>query len=208
MSVLSFDCRFAYPHGFSLDLAFDAEAGVTALVGPSGCGKTTALNLIAGLLAPREGVIRLGDETLFDSKAGVNLSPDRRGVGYVFQDFMLFPHLTVEENLRYGARRSGGAGVDFKSIVRELAIYELLPRSIGSLSGGQKQRVAVGRALLRGPRLLLLDEPVSAVHEELRESMSDFVIKLVRELRIPTILVSHDRGSVSRLADATVSMGG
>jgi molybdate transport system ATP-binding protein len=208
MSVLSFDCRFAYPPGFALDLAFAAEAGVTALVGPSGCGKTTALNLIAGLLTPQDGVIRLGDETLFDSRTGVNLPPERRGVGYVFQDYMLFPHLSVEDNLRYGARRSSGVAVDFDKVVRELAVDELLPRSIASLSGGQKQRVAVGRALLRGPRLLLLDEPVSAVHEELRDSMSDFVIKLVREMRIATILVSHDRGSVSRLADATVSLGG
>src|SRR5262245_20265594 len=106
MSVLRFDCRFRYAAGFALDLAFAAERGVTALVGPSGSGKTTVLNLIAGLLTPTAGVIALGDEVLFDSTAKVNLPPNRRDVGYVLQDYQLFPHLSVEENLRYGQRRT------------------------------------------------------------------------------------------------------
>ena len=109
MPVLHFDCRFRYATGFALDFAFDAERGVTALVGPSGSGKTTVLNLIAGLLTPADGAIVLGDRTLFDSRAAVNLPPNRRAIGYVFQDYQLFPHLSVAENLRYGERRSASA---------------------------------------------------------------------------------------------------
>jgi molybdate transport system ATP-binding protein len=206
MSVLRFDCRFSYPTGFGLNFAFVADNRVTALVGPSGIGKTTVLNLIAGLLTPASGSISLHDSTLFDSKTSVNLAPEQRGVGYVFQDYQLFPHLTVGQNLRYGERRSRQTGVDFDKLVTILELTDLLRRHPQSLSGGQKQRVAVGRALLRSPKLLLLDEPLTALDTSLRASVAEHLARAIEEFQIPTLLVSHDRESIDWLAHATVSM--
>jgi molybdate transport system ATP-binding protein len=207
MSVLRFDCRFCYPAGFGLNFAFAAESGVTALVGPSGSGKSTVLHLIAGLLTPHAGAISLHDEILFDSQSRVDLPPEQRGVGYVFQDYQLFPHLTIEQNLRYGQRRTRQPGVDFHKIVNILELADLLHRYPFSLSGGQKQRVAVGRALLRSPKLLLLDEPLSALDPSLRASVADHLVRAIEEFHIPTLLVSHDRESIDWLAHATVSLG-
>jgi molybdate transport system ATP-binding protein len=207
MSVLRFDCRFSYPAGFGLNFAFVAERGVTALVGPSGSGKTTVLHLIAGLLKPQNGTITLHDQVLFDSKMRVNLPPERRGVGYVFQDYQLFPHLTVGKNLRYGQRRTRQTGIDFDKIVNILELGDLLRRYSYSLSGGQKQRVAVGRALLRSPKLLLLDEPLSALDPSLRASVAEHLVRAIEEFHIPTLLVSHDRESIEWLAHTTKSMG-
>jgi molybdate transport system ATP-binding protein len=206
MSVLRFDCRFSYPAGFGLNFVFVAERGVTALVGPSGSGKTTVLHLIAGLLKPQDGTITLHDQVLFDSKMRVNLPPEGRGVGYVFQDYQLFPHVTVGQNLRYGQRRTRQTGVDFDRIVNILELGDLLRRYPYSLSGGQKQRVAVGRALLRSPKLLLLDEPLSALDPSLRASVAEHLVRAIEEFHIPTLLVSHDRESIEWLAHTTVSM--
>jgi molybdate transport system ATP-binding protein len=207
MSVLSFDCRFRYDTGFAaLNFQFDAATGVTAIVGPSGSGKTTVLNLIAGLLRPHAGKIALHDAVLFDSSSRINLPPERRGVGYVIQDFQLFPHLTVEENLRYGWQRSSKVGFEFEKAVNMLELAELLDRPPYSLSGGQKQRVAIGRAILRCPKLLLLDEPLNAVDAELRASITDYLHRIVKEFQIPTLLVSHDRASIAKLANTTVSI--
>jgi molybdate transport system ATP-binding protein len=206
MSVLCFDCQFQYSTGFRLRFQFVAEAGVTAIVGPSGSGKTTVLNLIAGLLRPNTGRISLHDQVLFDSAARINLPPERRGVGYVIQDYQLFPHLTVEDNLRYGWRRAGKVDVEFDRIVRILELSDVLQRSPTSLSGGQKQRVAVGRAILRGPRLLLVDEPLNALDAELRASIAEYLGRVVAEFHIPTLLVSHDRESVASLAQTTLSL--
>jgi molybdate transport system ATP-binding protein len=208
MSVLRFDCKFRYASGFSLDFAFTSEHGVTALVGPSGSGKTTVLNLIAGLLTPETGVISLGEQTLFDSKARVNLPPEQRGVGYVFQDYQLFPHLSVQENLRYGQKRATQAGIQLDRIVSILELADLLNRYPNSLSGGQKQRVALGRALLRGPKLLLLDEPLTALDVNLRSSIAASVARAIAEFQIPTLLVSHDQESINWLAHSTVTMSG
>jgi molybdate transport system ATP-binding protein len=206
MSLLEFDCRFAYPTGFTLDFQFTAAEGITALVGPSGSGKTTILNLIAGLLTPASGRICLREQTLFDSKARLNLPPERRGLGYLFQDFLLFPHLTVAENLRYGQSRQKHRGLDFSAIVTILGLGELLGRHPASLSGGQKQRVALGRALLRNPRLLLLDEPLNALDAELRSGVTQYVRQIVAESEIPTLIVSHDLPNVEALAGAVVRL--
>jgi molybdate transport system ATP-binding protein len=206
MSVLSFDCRFAYPSGFQLNFSFAAEPGVTALVGPSGSGKTTVLNLIAGLLTPQGGKISLFDKILFDASARVNLPPDERGIGYVFQDYQLFPHLSVQQNLCYGQLRTRQAGVNFEKLVDILELSDLLRRLPHSLSGGQKQRVAVGRALLRSPQLLLLDEPLSALDAGLRISVAKHLARAIEEFRIPTLLVSHDRESINWLAHTTISL--
>lgn len=206
MSVLRFDCRFRYASGFALDLAFVADRGVTALVGPSGSGKTTVLNLIAGLLAPADGVIALADAVLFDSPTGVNLPPDRRGIGYIFQDYQLFPHMSVAQNLSYGQRRAKRGGANFDHVVETLELGELLRRAPASLSGGQKQRVAVGRALLCSPRLLLLDEPLNALDAELRQNIAKYLARVIAEFQIPGLLVSHDKESVAALADEVVTL--
>lgn len=205
MADLEFDCRFAYPAGFALDLQFRAS-DVTALVGPSGVGKTTVLNLIAGLLTPTSGRIVCRDEVFFDSRAGVNLPPEKRAIGYVFQDFLLFPHLTVLENLRYGEPRGGPAGVDWRRIVESLEIGDVLDRFPRTLSGGQKQRVAMGRAILRQPRLLLLDEPLNALDHALRRDVIECLARVLSEFSIPTLLVTHDQWTHAGFVQRSVVM--
>jgi molybdate transport system ATP-binding protein len=204
MSVLQFDCRFRYASGFQLDFAFDVDQGVTALIGPSGCGKSTILQLIAGLLCPDSGRIVLRDRMLFSSRDGVHLAPERRAVGYVFQDYQLFPHLNVEHNLRYGQRRSSSDHFSFAKTVEILELEHLLQRRPATLSGGEKQRVAIGRAVLRDSKLLLLDEPFNALDAERRASVSEYLSKVIVAFQIPTLLVSHDTDSVNRIAHQTV----
>lgn len=207
MSLLQFDCRFRHSSRFALDLAFAAGPGVTALVGPSGCGKTTTLRLIAGLLAPDSGRIQLGDQLLFESTKGVNVPPEKRALGLVFQDYQLFPHLTVEQNLRYGLVRNPECSIDFAHLVEILELSPLLATWPHSLSGGEKQRTAIGRAILRGPKLLLLDEPLSALDPDLRESISGYLDRVLGEYHIPILLVTHDPQSIERLAHTTIRVG-
>ncbi len=204
MSVLRFDCRFRYTSGFCLDFAFSTSSRVTALVGPSGCGKTTLLNLVAGLLTPDDGSIVLHDCELFNLKKQINLPPEQRQIGYVFQDYVLFPHLTIKENLQYGQKRSGQTRIKYKQVVDVLELSEVLDRYPVSLSGGQKQRVAVGRALLRSPQLLLLDEPLSALDSDLRTSVAGYLAQAIDASNIPTLLVSHDAPSIKWLAHETI----
>jgi len=214
VSVLQFDCHFAYPGGFELDLAFEVDKGVTALVGPSGTGKTTTLHLIAGLLAPRmsrppgarRGRIVLNGRVLDDASAGVRVPPHRRHVGLVFQDYQLFPHLTVEANLRYGERRRGLARVGLPHLIEVLELGPLLGRYPASLSGGQKQRVALGRAIASDPEILLLDEPVSALDEELKDSIVRYLVRTLQEYPLPTLLVTHDASTRAALASSIVPM--
>ena len=152
---------------FELDVAFEAPPGVTALFGRSGSGKTTVVNAVAGLLQPHEGRIVADGSVLLDTAARVRVPPHRRRVGVVFQEGRLFPHLTVRQNLSYGARfrRRGPARPEVERIVELLGIGHLLARRPGGLSGGEKQRVAIGRALLSAPRLLLMDEPLASLDE-------------------------------------------
>jgi molybdate transport system ATP-binding protein len=207
MIALEFNCRFHYPGGFTLDFSFSAAGGVTALVGPSGSGKTTVLNLIAGLLTPDSGTITLNGQRLFNSKTNLNLPPQQRAIGYVFQDFQLFPHLTVEQNLRYGQCRTRKPGLVYEIVVKVLELGDLTKRYPVTLSGGQKQRVALGRALLRSPQLLLLDEPLTALDSELRGSIAEYLSRAIEEFCIPTLLVSHDQESIRWLAHSTVELG-
>jgi molybdate transport system ATP-binding protein len=206
MSVLRFDCRFRYPSGFSLDFAFETGLGITALIGPSGSGKTTILNLIAGLLRPNSGRIELHQKGLYCSRENINLPPEARRVGYVFQDYQLFPHLSVEQNLRYGDCRAKSEHFSFSRTVEILDLHELLHRRPMSLSGGQKQRIAIGRAILRGASILLLDEPFSALDAELRRSISEYLARAIAEFQIPTLLVSHDMETVNGIASATIRL--
>lgn len=183
--------------------AFTADAGLTVLFGPSGAGKTSVLNMIVGLRTPERGAVRIGGETLFDSAAGVNLPPERRGIGYVFQDARLFPHKRVRANLLYGARDDSGLAeaCDF------LGIAHLLDRWPRTLSGGEARRVAIGRALLSGPRALLLDEPLSFLDAARRVEIEGVILRLRDAGDMPIVMVTHDAGEAERLATQVVRVG-
>lgn len=211
MTHLAFDCRFAYPDGFRLSATFESSARVTALFGPSGAGKSTVFGLLAGLLRPQAGRITFGDQVFADVDAGRFLAPQRRRIGVVFQDQRLFPHLTVRKNLTFGLRyavAARGPAIDFERVVRVLDLGPLAERPPATLSGGERQRVAVGRALLRGPQLLLMDEPVSALDEELKDRVLEYLRRVVDEFRVPTLFVSHDQTDVRRLADRVIVLDG
>jgi molybdate transport system ATP-binding protein len=196
---------------FRLDASFSAPLpGVIALFGHSGSGKTTLVNLIAGLLAPDEGEIRLGEEVLTDTRRGIAVPVERRRIGYVFQDTRLFPHLTVEGNLRYGEKRAAAAPavIGFEDVVALLGLEALLARRPRQLSGGERQRVALGRALLARPRLLLLDEPLASLDAARREEVLPYLVALRDRLSIPMVYVSHDFEEVLRLATHLVLLAG
>ena len=183
--------------GFDLNVAFSAGSGVTALFGPSGSGKTTILNAIAGLERPARGTITVDGDVFFDAARGVNLPPHRRRIGYVFQDAMLFPHLSVERNLRYGA----AASARFDDIVALLGLTHLLARRPAKLSGGERQRAAIGRALLTSPRLLLMDEPLSSLDIARKHEILPHIETLRDAFRLPILYVSHAVDEVARLAN-------
>jgi molybdate transport system ATP-binding protein len=193
---------------FALDVEFDAPTpGIVALFGPSGSGKSTTINIIAGLLVPDRGEIRLDDTVLIDTGRHVEIQAERRGIGYVFQDARLFPHLNVASNLSYAERRARGTPyVSRERVLALLSLEPLLSRRAHQLSGGERQRVAIGRALLSQPRLLLLDEPLAALDRERREEVLPYLETLRDQLSIPMIYVSHQFDEVLRLATHIVLM--
>jgi molybdate transport system ATP-binding protein len=184
-----------------IDVAFTAGNGLTALFGPSGAGKTSLLNMIAGLVRPDRGHIVVDGETLFGS--GVDLPPHRRHVGYVFQDARLFPHKRVRANLTYGRR---GGSLPFDQVVDLLGLSELLDRWPRTLSGGEAQRVGLGRALLSGPRFLLMDEPLSSLDAARADEIMGMIERVRDELRLPILYVSHNPAEVARLATQVVQI--
>ncbi|HEX8907132.1 MAG TPA: ATP-binding cassette domain-containing protein, partial [Longimicrobiaceae bacterium] len=201
--------RVCVPLGrFDLDVDFATTHRVTGVFGVSGSGKTTLLETVAGLRRGARGEVRFGDETWLDSERGVRIPPERRGVGYVPQDSLLFPHLDVRGNLRAGhgrALRNGhGSGAAFDTIVRVLELEPLLDRPVRTLSGGERQRVALGRALCSGPRLLLLDEPLASLDAALRRRVLPFLARVQAEFGLPVLLVSHDPVEVQALCDDLV----
>ncbi len=179
---------------------FSSGPGLTALFGPSGAGKTSILNMVAGLLRPDRGRIAVAGETLFGGT--IDLPPERRRAGYVFQDGRLFPHLRVGANLRYGQRlalpEQQWIGLD--QTVAFLGIGALLDRWPRTLSGGEAQRVAIGRALLSGARFLLMDEPLTSLDAARREEIMQVIERIRDDLKLPILYVSHDRNEIDRLA--------
>jgi molybdate transport system ATP-binding protein len=186
---------------FTLRVDLELGAGVTALMGPSGSGKTSLLEAIAGLRRKARGRVRLGDDVLLDSPAGIHLPPEARRVGYVPQDAGLFPHLTVEGNVRFGAH-AGDAAVS--TAVDTLEIRSLLGRHPAFLSGGEKQRVALARALATRPRVLLLDEPLASLDVALRERVLPYLMRIRDEWRIPCVYVTHNVGEALAVAERLV----
>ena len=187
---------------FVLAATVRIDARTAALFGPSGAGKTTILDAIAGLRHPSRGSIVVDGRVLYSSDARIDLPPHQRHVGYVPQDVALFPHMNVRRNLLYG--RHPGVSPELDRVVGMLEIDRLLDRRVTELSGGERQRVAIGRALMSGPSLLLLDEPLAAVDVPLRRRILPYVQRVRDELKIPIVYVSHDREEVSALADLVV----
>ncbi len=195
---------------FTLDVAFTAGPGVTALIGPSGAGKSTVLAAVAGLVRPDGGVIRFGDQVLSVSGSefgpGVWVPPHKRRFGVVFQDARLLPHLSVAQNLRFGMRFAGVPG-DVAGTADMLGIGHLLARRPRDLSGGERQRVALGRALLAAPRLLLMDEPLAALDSARKAEILPLIAGLKGQ-GVPILYVTHSEAEVEVLADRVVRLEG
>ena len=191
---------------FALDVKFSVDAPVVGLFGPSGSGKTSVVNAIAGVQRPDRGTIRVNGEVLFDSVKRIDVRPEHRRVGYVFQDALLFPHLDVSANLTYGQRlrASSQRVIDEDHVVELLGLAALLDRRPRTLSGGERQRVAIGRALLAQPRILLMDEPLASLDQARKLEILDYIERLRDDLHIPIVYVSHSVEEVKRLADAVV----
>ena len=195
---------------FSLEVDFECRYAVTAVFGPSGSGKTTLLDAVAGLSRPQEGEIVFEGETLFSSARGIDLPPEKRRVGYVFQDDLLFPHLDVLGNLRYGYERLPATQRRFapERVVDLLELGPLLRRRPQGLSGGERQRVALGRALLASPRLLLLDEPLSALDQGLKSRIIPYLRHIRADLGIPMLYVSHSVAEILELTGQVIVLRG
>ncbi|MEO8256545.1 MAG: ATP-binding cassette domain-containing protein [Acidobacteriota bacterium] len=199
--------------GVSIRADLELEAGdhrVTVLFGPSGSGKTTILRCLAGLDRPQEGFIRFDDEVWFDAAASINRPPQQRRLAYVAQDYGLFPHLTVEQNIRFGmapAERRRRERVD--AILRTVHLEGMAGRFPGRLSGGERQRVALARALASDPRLILMDEPLAALDLPLREPMRQELRQFFRAIDVPSVVVTHDRIDALTIGDRmAVLVGG
>lgn len=191
---------------FTLDAAFEAGQGVTALFGPSGSGKTSLVQMLAGLTRPTDALIRFGDTVWNDTEKRIFVPPHRRRIGYVFQEGRLFPHLTARQNLLYGRffAPRGDIRISEEEVVSLLGIEKLLDQRPVTLSGGEKQRVAIGRALLSAPRLILMDEPLSALDRARRQEILPYIERIRDEVKIPVIYVSHALDEVARLANRVV----
>jgi len=198
------DCRFQLHMGqFLIEPNFQSDALVIGLFGASGSGKTSILHAIAGLNTPRSGLIKIQDQTWFDSDQKINLSTQKRHIGLVFQDAQLFPHKTVKQNLLFGLKHLAHQERHFEAdyIIELLKLEHLLERMPIKLSGGEKQRVALGRALLYSPKLLLLDEPLSALDANHKAEIIPFFQKVKEEIKIPMIYVSHDIQEIKQLTE-------
>lgn len=198
--------------GFELGAAFSSTAEFLVIFGPSGSGKSLTLRTLAGLEREARGNIQVGNDTWLDTKSGINLTPQKRSIGCLFQDYALFPHKSVTENMAFGLGRGIFGKVPKAEkewigfLLDSLALNEHKHKYVGELSGGQKQRVALGRALAIRPKLLLLDEPFSALDRELRHGMREDLKAIRKSFGIPAVLVTHDMEDVTELADEMIVM--
>jgi molybdate transport system ATP-binding protein len=184
-----------------LDVFFETEQGkLVTLFGASGAGKTTILRILAGLTSSEKGEIIFADEKWLDTKMKINVAPQKREVGFVFQEYALFPNITVKENLFYALEKKQSKNI-VDELMQVMDLEQLQNRKPDTLSGGQKQRVALARALVRKPKLLLLDEPLSALDTEMRLKLQDHILKLHKEFNLTTILVSHDFSEIYKMSD-------
>ena len=190
-TFLKFDIKLQRKD-FLLNVKASIEKGITGVYGPSGHGKTSLLNSIAGLVNPDSGFISINGKTVFDSEKKINIQARSRKVGYVFQDVRLFPHLSVFRNLKYGENKKIAGNIDFDEVVDILNIKPLLNKKPSECSGGEKQRISIGRALLSGAEILIMDEPFSAVDVNLRNNIIPFLNKINSHFQIPMLIVSHD----------------
>jgi molybdate transport system ATP-binding protein len=195
---------------FVLEARFEARHDRVVVFGPSGSGKSVTMQCIAGLLHPEAGRIVVNERVLFDAQTGVNLPPQRRNVGFVFQDYALFPHLTVEENIGFGLQqglRMRPGSQHAERVAQFLELFELGPMARSfprNLSGGQRQRVALARTLIREPQLLLLDEPLSALDPLLRERVREELSATQRRFGVPMVVITHDPADVEAFAENVV----
>ena len=205
MSGLAVALRAHLP-GFELDVSWEIGAELAVLFGPSGTGKSLSLRMIAGLSRPDAGRVAAGENILLDTARAVCLTPQQRSIGYVFQDLALFPHMTVLENVLYGGHglERDERNTRAESLICRFGLSGLQRRRPREISGGQKQRVAFAHALLRRPSVLLLDEPFSALDAPLRRDMDDLLREVQRELKLPTVLVTHDTAEAATLADTVI----
>jgi ABC-type molybdate transport system, ATPase component len=207
--TLTVDLLHRFPD-FELRAAFQAPRGLTAICGPSGAGKTTLINSLAGTISPSQGYIEINQRVLFDSKHHINLPPQERRVGYIYQDARLFPHLTVGQNLQLGRwfRKLPTAPEKTEHIIAMLGLDGLNKRRPSTLSGGEKQRVAIGRALLSEPEYILADEPLSSLDLPRKLEIIPYFERLRDEMQIPIIYVSHHVEEIERLATTVLSLSG
>ncbi|HKK85128.1 MAG TPA: molybdenum ABC transporter ATP-binding protein [Roseovarius sp.] len=205
--TLSCHLKHAFP-GFTLDTRFEVPDGLTVLYGRSGSGKTTIVNAAAGLLRPDEGRMQVDDWLLFDTMRKAWLPAHQRRVGYIFQEGRLFPHMSVGQNLRYGRwfAPKGATPEPLDRVVEMLGLGPLLHRRPAALSGGEKQRVAIGRALLAAPRMILADEPLSALDDARKSEVLPYFERLRDEVEIPILYVTHSAAEVARLATTVVTL--
>jgi ABC-type Fe3+/spermidine/putrescine transport system ATPase subunit len=187
-----------------------AQGSTLMMVGDNGCGKTTLLNLVAGIDDPDEGRIALDGRELYDSYQGINVPPQERGIGYVFQSYALFPHMSVYDNVAFGLRAQRMSAIEVDWLVREhlesAGLWEFRNAKVADISGGQKQRAALARALIIRPRLLLLDEPFSSLDVRKQESMRRELREMIRACGVPCIVVTHDLRDVAAMGDQACLM--
>lgn len=187
-----------------MNVSFTAEEGeFISIYGASGAGKTSILRMLAGFLEPDDGVVQFNNETWFNSNKKIRVPPQKRKTGFVFQDYALFPNMSVKENLHF-ALQKGEPGNVIDELMLLTALEQLYNRRVQTLSGGQKQRVALARALVRKPELLLLDEPLSAIDDEMRLKLQNILMHIHRRYNLITILVSHDVSEIIKLCDKTI----
>ncbi len=198
---------------FDLDLAFTTDAPVLALYGPSGAGKSLTLQAMAGLLPPQRGHVRIGGQTLFDSAAGIDRPPAQRGLGYLFQSYALFPHLSVRQNVAFGLtswwqRLSSADAGHVDALLDAFGLAAFAASRPATLSGGQQQRVALARALACRPQALLLDEPFAALNPMLRQQLRDELAAVRARWGIPVVMITHDIDDVLALANVALLLDG